>query len=130
MFKTRLKYLLMRSFDYTAKQWREDPETLRAWRRRSWPIWKEPLNNGRSWSVLAASVKLRLPSTLVIRRSTLASGPSRLIIPARSANLAMVVVRSLPFSSGEEAVAGGPLLCSVIKPGIGQGPAGSEYAFL
>jgi hypothetical protein len=30
MFKTRLKYLLVRSFDYTVKRWREDPEGLRA----------------------------------------------------------------------------------------------------
>ena len=29
MFKTRLKYLLMRSFDYAVKQWREDPEGLK-----------------------------------------------------------------------------------------------------
>jgi hypothetical protein len=30
MFKTRLKYLLARSFDYTVRQWREEPEGLRA----------------------------------------------------------------------------------------------------
>jgi hypothetical protein len=30
MFKTRLKFLLARSYDSTIQQWREDPERLKA----------------------------------------------------------------------------------------------------
>ena len=67
---------------------------------------------------------VRLGDTL---HSTLASSLNLLMLYAWFPSLAMVVARSLPLSSGEEAAAGVPLLFSVNKPGISQG---SGYAFL